>query len=210
VAHEACEEALAAALWDVKLHYADLMMRLAKGDYGRDPFVETIPALPASLTPSTPPRADTTPSVSFDDVVRGWARDPGYDPDAKPTPRPYYDRLGTAARLAEFLGHREVARVTKAEAVRWKEALQAKGNTAPSVGNDASEMSAVWKWAMAHGKAMENPFAGLLPPAKARKRKAERRGYERHEAVAILSAARQERGALRWTPWVLPATGATV
>jgi integrase len=206
VAHEASESALAVALWEAKLHYGALMMRRAKGDYGPDQFAETIPALPASLTP--PAARPEAFSVSFDDILNGWARNEGHDPDAKPTPRPYYDRFRTVARLAEFLGHREVARVTKAEAVRWKEDMQARGRKPSTVGNDLSEMSAVWKWAMAHGKAEENPFAGILPPKKARKRKATRRGYEPHEAAAILAAARQERGALRWLPWVLAATGA--
>ena len=133
VVHEASEEALAVALWEVKLHYGALMMRRAQGDYGPDKFAETIPALPASLTPSTPTRPDAALSVSFDDIVNGWARDAGHDPDAKPTPRPYYDRFRTAARLAEFLGHREVARVTKAEAVRWKEDMQARDRTPATV-----------------------------------------------------------------------------
>jgi hypothetical protein len=209
VAHEASEAALAVALWEVKLHYGALMMRRAKGDYGPDEFATTIPAPPASLTPSaSAARPDTALSVSFDDILNGWTWDAGHDPDAKPMPRSYYDRFRTIARLEEFLGHREVARVTKAEAVRWKEDMQARGSKPSTVGNDLSEMSAVWKWAMAHGKATENPFAGILPPKKARKRKATRRPYDPAEAVAILSAARQERGALRWLPWVLAATGA--
>lgn len=209
VAHEASEAALAAVLWEAKLHYGALMMRRAKGDYGPDEFADTIPALPASLASSAPAdRSVTALSVSFDDIVKGWARDAGHDPDAKPTPGPYYDRFRTASRLAEFLGHREVVKVTKAEAVRWKEDAQAAGKAASTVANDISEMSAVWKWAMAHGKATENPFAGILPPKKARKRKATRRPYTDHEAVSILSAARLESGALRWLPWVLAATGA--
>ena len=187
VAHEASEAALAAALWEAKLNYGALMMRRAKGDYGPDEFAPTIPALPASLTPSAPAaRPDTAFSASFDDILNGWARNEGHDPDAKPMPRPYYDRFRTIARLAELLGHREVARVTKAEAVRWKEDMQARGRKPSTVGNDLSEMSAVWKWATAHGKATENPFTGILPPKKARKNKAKKRKYSDEEAVAIL------------------------
>jgi integrase len=47
-----------------------------------------------------------------------------------------------------------------------------------------------------------------LPPKKTRRCKATRRGFEPHEAAAILTAARLESGALRWLPWVLAATGA--
>ena len=65
------------------------MMRRAKGPYGPDEFAPTIPALPASLTPSAPAaRPDTAFSASFDDILNGWARNEGHDPDAKPMPRP--------------------------------------------------------------------------------------------------------------------------
>ena len=91
--------------------------------------------------------------------------------------------------------------------MRWKEAAQEAGKSPATVANDISEMSAVWRWAMAHGKATENPFSGILPPKKARKKKATRRPYTDEEAVSILAAARREHGALRWLPWVLAATG---
>jgi integrase len=62
---------------------------------------------------------------------------------------------------------------------------------------------------MAHDKVEANPFAGILPPKKARMRKAKRRPFSQGEAVTILSAARQQpRASLRWLPWVLAMTGA--
>jgi integrase len=86
--------------------------------------------------------------------------------------------------------------------------MQSRGKAAATIANDLSELSAVWKWAIAHGKATENPFAGILPPKKARNRKATRRPFTDSEARTILAAARREHGALRWLPWVLAATGA--
>jgi len=208
VAHEASEAALAVALWEAKTHYAALMMRRAAGDYGADQFAGTVPALPASLSAAPAARSESGAVVSFEDIVRGWARDAGHDPDAKPTPRGYYDRHRTATRLAEFLGRSEADSVTKADAVRWKMDMQDKGKAAATVANDLSELSAIWKWAIAHGKVAENPFAGILPPKKARNRKATRRPFTDDEAGKILASARRERGALRWLPWVLAATGA--
>ena len=69
-------------------------------------------------------------------------------------------------------------------------------------------MSAVWKWAIAHGKVIDNPFTGLLPPKKSRSRRATRRPFTETEASTILAAARLEHGALRWLPWLLASTGA--
>jgi integrase len=202
VATDASVEALAVALWEARLHFSALMMRRAQGDYGPDSFDTSLPSAPASPSP------DFGPSATFDEIVRGWAIDAGHDPEAKPVHRAWYDRHRTAERLAAFLGHRFVIKVAKADAVRWKESIQAGGKSAATVANDISEMSAVWKWAMAHGKAEQNPFAGILPPKKARNRKAKRRPFTTEEAVAILTAARKEHGALRWLPWVLAATGA--
>lgn len=208
-ASEATVEALAVALWEAKLHLSDLMMRRAQGDYSEDSFSRTIPALPPSMV-AVGPSVPDAPVVTLDDIVRGWARHNGHDPDADPVSRAVYDRRGTATRLKAFLGHDLVGRITKADAVRWKEALQLKGRKPSSVGNDISEMSALWKWAIAHAKAELNPFAGILPTAKARRKKAKQRRFSDSEVVHILSAARLEVGALRWLPWVLAATGARV
>lgn len=201
--------AMARALWLAKVQLAETMMRRSKGDYGPDEYAPRFPdasTLPVKAPPKT---ATNAPIVTFEELVRGWARDNGHDPDAAIISRSYYERSRTAKRLAAFLGHDDVAQVTRAEAVRWKEDMQASSKKKPSsIGNDISEMSAIWSWALAHGKAVENPFKGLLPPAKVRKKKAKRRPYTDDEARQILLTARQERGALRFLPWVLAATGA--
>ena len=82
------------------------------------------------------------------------------------------------------------------------------GKSLATVANDISEMSAVWRLGISNGKVTENPFAGILPPKKARNRKQTRRAFTDAEAVQILAAARKEKGALRWLPWVLAYTGA--
>lgn len=192
---------VAKALWRAKINFAYLMTRRAAGDYSVDPMLAKIPTLHA-------PAPTTAPPTSIDEAVKGWARDHGHNPEAKPIPRAFYDRQRTAARLAEFLGHNDAGRVTKADAVRWKASMN--GKSLATIANDISEMSAVWRWAMANGKAAENPFAGILPPKKARNKKATRRPFTDDEAVKILLAARNEKGALRWLPWVLALTGARV
>ena len=101
-------------------------------------------------------------------------------------------------------------RVAKADAVRWKEDMQRRNLHTSTVRNDLSECSAVWKWAIRNGKLPEgtiNPFDGISPP-KAMKCRREARGFTQAEAVTILTAAREQRGVLRWAPWVCSLTGA--
>jgi integrase len=150
-----------------------------------------------------------TAGCTFDALLRGFALDRCWDVDAKPVARGLYDRLRTLKRLATFLGHRDADRVTKADAVRWKEEALGRHRTVATVRNDLSEMSAVWDWAIRNGKlrASDNPFRGILPP-KAAKRSRDPRAFTDDEARLILEAARRETGCLRWLPWVLCLTGA--
>ena len=110
-----------------------------------------------------------------------------------------------------FIGHRDAARVSKADAVRWKEDMMGRGLHASTARNDLSECSAVWAWGMKNGKLpiVENPFAGISPP-KARKKGRDPRAFTADEAAMILQAARGETGWKRWLPWVLCLTGARV
>jgi integrase len=135
--------------------------------------------------------------------------DRGWTVGTKPIPRALYDRERTLARLATFLGHGDADRVTKADAVRWKEDALRRGRNAATVRNGISEMSAVWAWGQQNGKLREdeNPFRGILPP-KAKKKGREPRAFTDDEAARILKAAREEKGSLRWLPWVLCLTGA--
>ena len=156
--------------------------------------------------PAAPQRGRSA-GTTMDDLLAGWAADRGWNMEAKPCPRPLYDRVRTMERLAAFLGHRDAGRVDKAAVVRWKAEMQARGVTASTVRNDLSEMSAIWKRGVTHEAVAENPFAGLSPP-KAKRRKREVRSFTREEAARILEAARGEAGALRWLPWVCALTGA--
>lgn len=188
---------VARALWKAKIDLAYIMARRASGDYSPDPALAAIPTLSAPLSRTI---------IPIEDIVKGWARDHGHDPEAKPIPRAFYDRHRTATRLIGFLGHDDAGRVTKADAVRWKESMS--GKSLATIANDISEMSAVWRWGISNGKVPQNPFTGILPPKTARNRKATRRPFTEHEACTILAAARLEAGALRWLPWLLASTGA--
>lgn len=163
--------------------------------------------------PGDPEMLDTVLLVaaqahSMDDLIRGWGADRGWSMDAKPMQRGLYDRVRTVERLATFLGHRDAARVTKADAARMKADCQARGLKVATIRNDLSELSAIWKWGLANGAQLphDNPFSGILPP-KPKRRMGARRPFTDAEASSILLAARKETGLLRWLPWVCCLTG---
>lgn len=198
---------LGEAVFEAKLDAARLLERRAAGDWSPDTREASIPTpSPALAKPGTRPAA----VASLDALLQGFAADKGWGRlDAVPIPRPLYDRKRTLARLADFMGHTDAAKVSKADAVRWKEDMQARGLHASTVRNDLSECSAVWKWAARNGKlpaSAVNPFDGISPP-KAAKRKREARAFTDDEATTILTAARGQTGVLRWLPWVCCLTG---
>ncbi len=201
-------ERLGQAIYRARWNVANAMQRRADGDWRPDRAAARFPAaLPAAVTVAAP----AVTIATFDALLQGFALDKGWGRlDAKPIPRPLYDRKRTLARLGDFLGHVDAAAVSKADAVRWKEDMQARGLHASTIRNDLSECSAVWKWAMRNGKlpdATVNPFEGIAPP-KAAKRGREARAFTDAEAAMILTAARDQVGVLRWLPWVCCLTGA--
>lgn len=201
-ANPATVERLGHAIYQARWNVARTMLRRAKGNWRPDKTAERFPtALPAPAAAASPAR----PSATFDALLQGFALDKGWGRiDAKPIPRPLYDRKRTLARLGDFLGHSDATKVCKADAVRWKENMQARGLHASTVRNDLSECSAVGRWAIRNGKlpaAVGNPFEGISPP-KAAKRGRAARPFTDAEAAAVLTAARGQTGVLRWLPWV--------
>ena len=200
-------ERLGHAIFDARGDVARLMVRRASGDWSPDRAAGRYPS-PVPVPVAAPVAVQ---GFTIDALLKGWALDRGKDVDAKPIDRAVYDRKRTLERLAVFVGHRDAARVSKADAVRWKEDMMSRGLHASTARNDLSECSAVWAWGMKNGKlpAVENPFAGISPP-KARKKGRDRRAFTADEAAMILQAARGETGWKRWLPWVLCLTGARV
>jgi integrase len=204
VADTAAVDRVSQAIFQADIASAAQLQNRANGDWRPDPNVDRFPTpRPLAPTPSAPP----PPGATFDDLLRGWAADKSLQVDTKPIDRGVYDWKRTLERLATFLGHRDASKVTKADAVRWKEAMQSRGAAVATVRNDLSEVSAIWRWAGRNGKASDNPFEGVSPP-KERSARGRRRGYTDDEAAAVLTAARREKGLLRWLPWVCCLTGA--
>jgi integrase len=180
---------------------ARTMIRRANGDWGRDKTAERFP----QRTPKAPSPASV--SCPFSTLLAGWALDNGKSLDATPLDKAVWARRRVLRVLEEFVGHTDAARVSKADAVAFKAALQAKGLKPATVRNTLSELSAVYVWGAAHEKVATNPFSGLLP--KLSRRAKARRTFTPEEAAMILREARlDKRAVVRWGPWLMAATGA--
>lgn len=184
----------------------DLARRAENGTWRQTLRCEDFAAI--TMVEVVAPKGHST--VSFDAILDTWAADNGLSRSAKPVQRRFYDRLRTIERLAAFLGHRDASKVTREDAVRWKQDAQSRGSASATIRNDLSEMSAVWKCAAANALLPDgqNPFAGILP--KKAKQPSQRRAFTKEEAALILGAARRQTGALRWLPWVCAMTGARI
>ena len=189
-----------------RAHFILAMQRRAGGDWS-----EGSGPAPVPLAASREPEAPKVPALTMDDLLTGWAGDHGYRLDVRPIHRAAYDRVRTIARLQGFLGHDDAAKVTKPDAVRWKEEMLGRNLSVLTVRNDLSEMSALWTWGVRNGKLPgPNPFAGVSPP-KPKKRTKTRDGFTDEQAAMILRAARKETSPfLRWVPFLLCFSGARV
>lgn len=200
------------AIYRARWSVLALMQRRLGGDWTPDKVALTFPEPPAPVLSVPVPVPSPVPpaGVTFGALLAGWGQDRGWSMDAKPISRGLYDRNLIIQRLVAFLGHDDPARVTKADAVRWKEARQGGGAHASTVTNDLSACSAIWGWGQQMAKipgGLENPFSGISPPKA--KRKTGRRAFTDEEAGRVLVAARAETGpTLRWLPWLLCLSGA--
>ena len=162
---------LATALVRADRAFVKLLKRRMDGDWSPDPNLTTFP----ELTVGSSSANSTALRCSFDDLLSGWARDHGFDLTAKPIARAAYDRKRTLERLASFLGHRDAEKVSRADAVRWKESMQDKALAIATIRNDLSEMSAIWRWGVRNGKLGAN-----RSKASPRRRSAGRGGSAAH------------------------------
>jgi hypothetical protein len=161
-AHSASVDRLAVAVFHADGAAADQLHSRAGGDWRADPNPGRYPeARPIPPVP-TPP---ALPGASLDDLLRGWAADRGQSVDARPIDRAVYDRKRTLERMATFMGHRDACMITKADAVRWKEDMQARSLAVATVRNDLSEVSAIWTWAVAFRRFAQSIFVRAMAQA---------------------------------------------
>lgn len=106
-------------------------------------------------------------------------------------------------RLQAHLGHED------AEGVAWKDALVASGKLPKTVKNHVNIINTLYNSALNNERLQrkDNPAQGVRVAARQDPSQV-RQPYSDEDAALILGAARQERGAKRWVPWLLAFTGA--
>ncbi|MGL4962394.1 MAG: DUF6538 domain-containing protein [Inquilinus sp.] len=214
---EVLSEAALTALLDVLevdlVEALKRLQRMAGGDYGPDRHAARFPnaaaparergALkPASLAPMAQPKA--APAVTVEDIVAGWKADK--DGTARQT-----DFMTRALQaFAKHIAPRSLAEATKADALAWKQAMQAAGLQPGSISSYMGRSFTLLRWATDNGVTPLNPLAGVTKPVQKRGKGRLRRPFTDAQAVTILTAARSRQGFARWVPWLMAFSGARV
>lgn len=188
------------------LALCDLMQRRAEGDYGADPLEATLPQL---VTEPTQPKAVVSLTALFEDYEKAGALSPH-------TARKW---RSVVASFVQHLGHDDAAKVTRADAHAWFDALILRGLSVRTVRMTyRAAVARVFAVGVQKGRLESNPMERLevFGPKAVQTR---RKDISDSEAQTILKAALgpQPKGlssvhasARRWVPWICAYTGARV
>jgi integrase len=186
-------------LFFTKRKAAAILKRRAEGDYSPDPALVTFPA----EAKQEAPKATALPPLKGEALLDAW------EAERRPSAATRRKYAGTFRQLASVLGFDDVRRITPQDVVKFKQARFAEGRDPGTIEDDLRAAGTVCKWATKNLMLPGNPFEGLAPKAN-RRGPAPRAPYDDREAARILTAARSEKGWLRWLPWLLCFTGARI
>lgn len=163
---------------------------------------------PARYAPLVaPPKPGVVGGVqSFDDLFDKWKSIGTHAPATLTRWR------GILKRFKAFVGHDDPRRVTRADALRWKDDLVAAGLQRIDMSFLAT-MRRLYGYSVENAETTgitENPFDKVKAKQKVQAGTG-RLPFTREEVACILKAARAEKAAyLRWIPWLQAASGARV
>ncbi len=178
------------------------VLHLRRGsNYAPDPA----PARYAPLAVS--PKASVEGGVrTFDDLFDKWKSIGTHAPATLTRWR------GILKRFKAFVGHDDPRRVTRADALRWKDDLVGAGLQRIDMSFLAT-MRRLYGYSVENAETTgitENPFDKVKAKQKVQAGTG-RLPFSREEVATILTAARAEKAAyLRWIPWLQAASGARV
>ena len=154
-----------------------------------------------AAAPSTAFLADPTHTL-------GWAMERWFQ-ERKPALKTQYEWRRI---ISAFDEKRHIASVSFNDVRDYKSKLLALGQRSNTVDKKLTALRTVFRWAVRNGYIERDPTAGVRVEGltKLRKRERSREPYTRAEAKLLLKAARSERGAFRWVPWLLAATGCRI
>lgn len=173
----------------------------AEGDYSPDPAAARFPAW-ETIAAKTP---FSSSALTFDSLLARWEKEDQKAPSSLVSFRQH------VAAFKAHLKHNDPRRVTKADAIAWKDALQVKGLSATTInGSYLASIRTLYRFGMRNDLVTTDPVEGVKVQSK-RKAGQGRVPYTDEEVAAILALADAEtKPALRWIPWLLALTGARV
>lgn len=172
------------------------LKRMAGGDYRPDPAAERFPVFEKAKAKA----------VTLSMLFERWAGEVDRSPATLSTWR------GVMRQLKSYLGQdKEVAKLTKADVIGWKDHLVAKG-LRPKTVNDQhlTALKAILNWGVANDVVRENVATGIR--LKVQEQAGERMlSYDDGELARLLDyASRETRPARRWLPMLAVYTGARI
>ncbi|MDP1590686.1 MAG: hypothetical protein Q8M07_23230, partial [Prosthecobacter sp.] len=182
-------EALAIKLFERKHAFAAAMATRAGGDWRQVEALERAPLWK--------PASDRSKTLKW--AYGEWVK------ARKPAPRTAYE---FERYIQEFGADRLVQEVTPEDIRAYRDRLLEANTTANFVDKKLTPIRSVMKWLFKEKHISSNPAPGIgVANLKQERQRKTRDGYTRDEARTLLTAARKEKGTLRWLPWVLAATG---
>ncbi len=111
--------------------------------------------LPKTIPPKSTPIVSTNP-VDFAEIIDLWAAERSIRPDTKRSATIHIERL------TDFLGHADMARLTKDDIVQFRGALRKSGKVNErTVANHLITISTLFNFAVAKGRIGSNPVKGV-------------------------------------------------
>jgi integrase len=191
---------MAQHLWTARYRLALRRLQRARGDYGSDPHEG---AYPLPQPAGTGSRVSAPPTITMDRLLEL------HQAERQEPAKTHDKRRASLAHLKRIAGHDDPAKVDKIT-VRDLKAARTEGGAKPgTVAADIAMLRSLWAWAEKNGHLPDgasNPFAGMTPKG-SKRHTSERQPFTDDEAARILTAARKEKGFLRWLPWLLAFTG---
>jgi hypothetical protein len=158
-----------------------VLMRRKKGDFSPN-------SLDYDVTRPVDPSAPRKPRepVTFKSLLEGWAA------EKRPTVKTIYRWNRVIEQLGDFVGHKDAARLTADDLLRWKAALLEAGLRTKTIRDSKiAPLRAILQWGVDNRKLAANLASGIVVDARA-KANERIRGFTDDEAVLILQHASKE------------------
>ncbi|HRQ27300.1 site-specific integrase, partial [Hyphomicrobium sp.] len=132
---------------------ANKLNRNAEGDYSPDPAATHFPAW-NGIVAEQPQKSPS--GLTFDDLFARWQKEDKKAPSSLVSFRQH------VAAFKDHLGHNDPRRVTKADAIAWKDALQAKGLSATTInGSYLASIRTLYRFAKRNDLLTVDPIEGV-------------------------------------------------